>query len=139
MLFAAGSIWGVFTVLLRRWGAPAIPTVAAVSVISMLIAVPIWLPLRAEEMLDQPLGRLLWLVFAQGVMLGAGSMLLYAKSVELLGATRAASLSVVMPVMALIFAWAILGETIGWLPLGGAAMAVGGMLAAVLFTGRRTG
>jgi drug/metabolite transporter (DMT)-like permease len=70
-------------------------------------------------------------------MIGAVSMLLYARSLELLGATRAASLAVVMPVMALLLAWLVLGEAIGLVPLAGAALAVGGMLAAVLFTGRR--
>jgi drug/metabolite transporter (DMT)-like permease len=124
-------------VLLRRWRAPAMPASAAVVLISLVVVAPLWVPLRAAEVLALPPGLLLWLVFAQGVMIGAVSMLLYARSLELLGATRAASLAVVMPVMALLLAWLVLGEAIGLVPLAGAALAVGGMLAAVLFTGRR--
>lgn len=138
LLFAAGSTWAGFSVLLRRWRAPAMPASAAVVLISLVVVAPLWVPLRAAEVLALPPGLLLWLVFAQGVMIGAVSMLLYARSLELLGATRAASLAVVMPVMALLLAWLVLGEAIGLVPLAGAALAVGGMLAAVLFTGRRT-
>jgi len=40
-------------------------------------------------------------------------MLLFARSVEMLGATRASTLSVVVPVMGLITSALLLGETIG--------------------------
>jgi drug/metabolite transporter (DMT)-like permease len=42
-----------------------------------------------------------------------------------------------VPVTALLLAAFVLAEPISWLQGGGAALAVGGMLGAVLFTGRK--
>jgi drug/metabolite transporter (DMT)-like permease len=66
-------------------------------------------------------------------------MLLFARSVEMLGATRASTLSVVVPVMGLIASALLLGETIGPVKALGATLSVSAMLVAVLFTGRRVG
>jgi drug/metabolite transporter (DMT)-like permease len=55
----------------------------------------------------------------------------------MLGATRAATLSVLVPVTGLTAAWLVLGEPIGWLKAAGATLAVSAMLVAVLFTGRK--
>ena len=97
------------------------------------------LVLRADEFFALPTPVVLWMLVAQGVILGGASMLLFARSVEMLGATRAATLSVLVPATGLSAAWLVLGEPIGWLKASGALLAVSSMLIAVLFTGRRTG
>ena len=139
MLVCAGASWGAFTVLLRRWQVPAMAGTAAVTAISALFVLPIWLPWRGEAVMALPAGVVLPHLIAQGLFLGAAAMFLYARAVELLGATRAATLSVIVPVVALILAAFVLAEPIGVLQLLGAGLAVGGMAAAVLFTGRKVG
>jgi drug/metabolite transporter (DMT)-like permease len=74
---------------------------------------------------------------SQGVVVGAFSVFLYAKAAEKLGATKAAALPVLGPVVAVLSASLLLGEPLGPPVLAGLLLAVGGMLAAVLFTGRR--
>lgn len=138
LLVGAGSTWAVFTMLLRRWQVPAIPATAAVTLVSAAVILPIWLPWRAAEVASLPPMSILLHVATQGLALGVMAMFLYARAVELLGATRAATLSIMVPVTTLLLAWLLLGEHISWLQGGGAALAVGGMLAAVLFTGRTT-
>ena len=138
LLLLAGSTWAVFTLLLRRWQVPAIPATAAVTMISALAVLPIWVPWRAAEVLVLPPTAILLHVAMQGLVLGAFAMFLYARAVELLGPTRAATLSIMVPVTALLLAGLLLGEPISLLQGLGAALAAGGMLAAVLFTGRRT-
>lgn len=138
MLLGAGATWAAFTVLLRLWRVAAIPATAVVTIVSALIVVPLWLPLRLAALPSLPMGIVVWQLFAQGLMLGVVSMFLYARAVELLGATRSASLGVMVPVVGLLLAAAMLGESLGGMKLAGAALSVGGMLAAVLFTGRRT-
>lgn len=138
MLLGCGATWAGFTVLLRRWQVAAIPGTAVVTAVSALIVVPLWVPLRLEALPTLPLGIVIWQLFAQGLMLGVVSMFLYGRAVELLGATRSASLGVMVPVVGLLLAAVTLGESLGWLKLAGAALSVGGMLAAVLFTGRRS-
>jgi drug/metabolite transporter (DMT)-like permease len=137
ILLGAGTTWAVFTLLLRRWQVAAIPATAVVSLVSAVVVLPPWLGFRVDDVLRIPAGLLLWQLFAQGVMLGAVSMFLYARAVELLGATRASTLSVMVPVTAILLAALLLGEPLGGPKLAGATLAVGGMLAAVLFTGRR--
>ncbi len=138
LLVLAGTTWSIFTLLLRRWQVPAIPATAAVTLISAAVVLPVWLPWRGAAVLDLPAGPLLLQFLAQGVALGALAMFLYARSVELLGPTRAATLSIMVPVTALLLAGLLLGEPISLLQALGAALAAGGMLAAVLFTGRKT-
>lgn len=139
LLVGAGTTWAVFTILLRRWKVPAIPATAAVTVVSLPFILPPFLLYRAEAFFALPTSLIIWMVVAQGVLLGVVSMLLFARSVEMLGATRASTLSVVVPVTGLITSALVLGEVIGpWKALG-ASLSVGAMLVAVLFTGRRAG
>lgn len=138
LLLLAGGTWAVFTLLLRRWQVPAIPATAAVTIVSALAVLPIWLPWRAATVLALPTGSLLLHLAMQGIVLGALAMFLYARAVELLGPTRAATLSIMVPVTALLLAALVLHEPLSWLQGMGASLAVGGMLAAVLFTGRKT-
>jgi drug/metabolite transporter (DMT)-like permease len=84
-----------------------------------------------------PAATVLLHVAMQGLLLGALAMFLYARAVELLGPTRAATLSIMVPVTALLLAAFVLHEPISWLQGIGAALAVGGMMAAVMFTGRK--
>lgn len=139
LLVGAGSTWAVFTILLRRWQVPAIPATAAVTVVSVPFVLPPFLLYRAEAFFSLPTSLVIWMLVAQGVLLGCVSMLLFARSVEMLGATRASTLSVVVPVMGLITSALVLDETIGPVKALGATLSVSAMLVAVLFTGRRVG
>ena len=137
LLIAAGGTWGVFGALLRLWQLPAIPAASAVAVASAILVAPPWLAFAASDFLALPVSLQLWMILAQGVLLGILAMGMFARSLDLLGPTRASTLSVFVPVSALLLAWGVLGETMGPLQLAGAAIAVSGMLTAVLFTGRR--
>jgi drug/metabolite transporter (DMT)-like permease len=139
LLVGAGSTWAVFTILLRLWQVPAIPATAAVTLVSVPFVLPPFLYFRAEAFFALPTSLVIWMMVAQGVLLGVVSMLLFARSVEMLGATRASTLSVVVPVMGLITSALLLGETIGPVKALGATLSVSAMLVAVLFTGRRVG
>jgi drug/metabolite transporter (DMT)-like permease len=138
LLMASGATWAVFTLLLRRWQVPAIPATAAITIVSGLAILPFWLPLRAAEVFAMPAGLVLFHLIAQGLVLGCVAMFFFARAVELLGATRAATLSVMVPVVALLLAGLWLREPLSWLQILGAGLAVAGMLAAVLFTGRKS-
>lgn len=139
LLVANGVTWSIFVVLLRRWQVSAIPAVAAVTLVSVPFVLPPFLAFRVEDFLALPPGLLLWMILAQGLLLGCISMLFFARSVEMLGATRASTLSVIVPVTGLVLSAAVLGEEIGPVKAFGAILCTGAMLAAVLFTGRRVG
>jgi drug/metabolite transporter (DMT)-like permease len=111
---------------------------AAITIVSGLAILPFWLPLRAAEVFAMPAGLVLFHLIAQGLVLGCVAMFFFARAVELLGATRAATLSVMVPVVALLLAGLWLREPLSLLQILGAGLAVAGMLAAVLFTGRKS-
>ncbi|MCS6931003.1 MAG: DMT family transporter [Acetobacteraceae bacterium] len=136
LLVCAGITWSFFTILLRAWQVPAIPAVAAVTILSSVL-LPLWAPFRLPILLEMPWQSIAFQAVAQGVVVGAFSVFLYAKAAEKLGATKAAALPVLGPVVAVLSAWLVLGEPLGPAVLLGLLLAVGGMLAAVLFTGRR--
>jgi drug/metabolite transporter (DMT)-like permease len=139
ILLCAGTSWAAFTLLLRRWRVPALAGNAAVCCLSALMLVPVWLMLGMGSVPGQPIGMTLLQMVAQGLIASALATTLYARAGELLGATRTACLTALVPVMAVMLSVMVLAEPLGWAKLAGVTLAVGGMLVAVVFTGRRSG
>jgi drug/metabolite transporter (DMT)-like permease len=139
ILLCAGTSWAAFTLLLRRWRVPALAGNAAVCCLSALMLVPVWLALGMGSVPGQPIGMTLLQMVAQGLIASALATTLYAKAGELLGATRTACLTALVPVMAVMLSVIVLAEPLGGAKLAGVTLAVGGMLVAVVFTGRRSG
>lgn len=138
ILLCAGTSWAAFTLLLRRWRVPALAGNAAVCCLSALMLVPVWLALGMGSVPGQPIGMTLLQMVAQGLVASALATTLYARAGELLGATRTACLTALVPVMAVMLSVIVLAEPLGSAKLAGVTLAVGGMLVAVVFTGRRT-
>ncbi len=137
ILLCAGTTWAAFTLLLRRWQVPALAGNAAVCCLSALMLVPVWLALGMGSVPDQPIGMTLLQMVAQGLVASALATTLYARAGELLGATRTACLTALVPVTAVMLSVLVLAEPLGLAKLSGVTLAVGGMLAAVVFTGRK--
>ena len=138
ILLCAGTSWAAFTLLLRRWRVPALAGNAAVCCLSALMLVPVWLAIGMGSVPGQPIGMTLLQMVAQGLVASALATTLYARAGELLGATRTACLTALVPVMAVMLSVIVLAEPLGGAKLAGVTLAVGGMLVAVIFTGRRT-
>ncbi len=137
ILVAGGTTWAAFTLLLRRWQVPALAGNAAVCGISALICLPPWLLTGGGAVPHLPPGQALLQMGAQGLVASALATTLYARAVGLLGGTKTACLTALVPVMAVILAVVVLGEPLSPAKLAGVVLSVGGMLVAVLFTGRR--
>ena len=137
ILLCAGTSWAAFTLLLRRWQVPALAGNAAVCCLSALMLVPVWLALGMGSVPGQPIGMTLLQMVAQGLVASALATTLYARAGELLGATRTACLTSLVPVTAVLLSVLVLAEPLGLAKLSGVTLAVGGMLAAVVFTGRK--
>ncbi len=137
LLLWAGGSWGFYGALLRRWQVPAFPTTAAVAIISAVLVLPLWLAGPAAHFVTLPWQSQLWMLVAQGLLLGVAAMLMFTRSVELLGPTRASTLAVMVPITALALAAGVLGEPLTVLKVLGGGLALVGMLGAVLLTGRR--
>jgi len=110
LFVTAGLFWATFGMLLRRWRID--PTYAA-AIVSMLalIYLPAHLALfgtanmQAAGLWENALQALV-----QGVFAGAGAIYLYARSVVILGASRAAVFPALVPPFTLLIGFLALGE-----------------------------
>jgi drug/metabolite transporter (DMT)-like permease len=114
-----GLMFASFGTLLRLWGLAPLPATMAVSVLALVPMPLIVLTGGLDRML--PLGWKENLVQAllQGVLAGPGAVYLFARSVQLLGAGRAAVFPTLVPPFVLLLGWLVLGETPTALQLAG--------------------
>jgi len=105
-----GLMFATFGTLLRLWRIAAMPAAAIISVLS-LFALPVhWLLGDFAQMTALGWRENLLQVVLQGVLTGPAAMYLFARSVALLGAGRAAIFFSLIPLFALLLGWLALGE-----------------------------
>jgi drug/metabolite transporter (DMT)-like permease len=122
----AGSMFAIFGTLLRRWQIAPTRAVAVVSVVS-LIDLPIhWLVFGFERMIALGLAENLVQLVAQGIFAGAGGTYLFTRTVELLGAGRAAVFASLVPGFTLLTGFLVLGEAPSLAQLAGFAIVMVG-------------
>jgi drug/metabolite transporter (DMT)-like permease len=138
LFVAAGLFWVGFTILLRHWKIGGIPATAAVAVISAIIVLPAFVATQSFGRLAVlPLGMLFTQIIVQGLFSGVLAVIAYGKSVEHLGASKAALFPALVPAAALIVGVPITGEmpaAVEWL---GALMATMGLAVAMGVIGLR--
>jgi drug/metabolite transporter (DMT)-like permease len=132
MFFAAGSMWAVFSVLLRRWGISPLAATAAVGVLSALVYVPWFVGTHTFE----ALGALSWTqligqVIVQGVLSGVVAVIAYSRAVQLLGAARAGVFAAAVPLVAIVVGGLLTGEAPTAMQLIGIGVVLLGLLAAL--------
>ena len=122
----AGSLFAVFATLLRLWRIAPTRAVAVTSVVS-LIDLPIhWLAFGFERMIALGLVENFIQFVAQGIFAGAGATYLFARSVVLLGAGRAAVFPSLVPGFTLLIGFLVLGEVPSIAQLAGFAIVLVG-------------
>jgi drug/metabolite transporter (DMT)-like permease len=106
----AGLMFAIFALLLRLWRVTPMHAVAITSVVS-LVDIPIhWLAFGFEHMVGLGLWENLLQLVMQGLFAGAGATYLFARSVALLGAGRAAVFPSLVPGFTLLIGFLALGE-----------------------------
>jgi drug/metabolite transporter (DMT)-like permease len=118
----AGTFFGTFGMLLRKWQVPATRATVVVSVVSLLI-----LPIFAAV---EGFGRIAALGFwenllqalLQGLLAGPGAIYLFTRSVVLLGAGRASVFPTLVPPCVLLIGWIALGSVPSLLQIVGLAI-----------------
>jgi drug/metabolite transporter (DMT)-like permease len=106
-----GLMFATFGTLLRLWRIAALPATMAISVVSLL-AVPVyWILGGFDHMIIPGLRENLLQLVLQGVLAGPAAVYLFARSIHLLGAGRAAVFPSLVPPFVLLIGWLALGET----------------------------
>ncbi len=136
MFILAGTLWAGFGILLRKHKLDPLLATAVISAGALVTYVPAYLVLTdGMERLLQVAPVVLWTeMLVQGLIAGAGTLFTYAKTVSLLGPSRAAVFPALAPGLAAAMAWPVLGHLPALGETVGLAVAVAGLLIAV--TGR---
>ncbi|WP_422365405.1 DMT family transporter [Pelagibius sp.] len=138
LMFACGGLlWASYTVALRAWGAEPLQATALVSVLSLLIYGPIYLLTAEPQLFTAPLGEIAGQAVFQGLVAAILALVCYSRAVALLGAGRGAVFVTLVPAIAVLLAYPLLGEVPSPTDLAGAALVTAGMITALgLLPGR---
>jgi len=132
LLFLAGATcWAVYTLLVRHWRISAEAATLSVALWAGPIYLPIWWFLLPSNLAAVPLGAALYQLVFQGVFAAIVAGFLFTRAVTALGAPRTTAITALVPGMAALAAWPLLGEPLGLLGLLGIGVATLGMILAV--------
>jgi len=111
LLFAtAGVFWAMFGILLRYWHVSGTRAIAAVGALSVLVFAPLYaLLVGFDGILRMSLAENMLQVVVQGILAGVLPIFLFARTVILLGAGRAATFPALVPGFSLVIGYLALG------------------------------
>lgn len=137
LLFLGGvAAWGIYMVLVRRWGVGALDATLAIALLGLPIYLPVWWLLLPSNLAAVPWGAILYqLVFQGGLALVAAGFL-FTRALAALGAAQLTTITAMVPAIAALAAWPLLGETLG--PAGIAGVGLVGAAIVLAVQGART-
>jgi drug/metabolite transporter (DMT)-like permease len=111
LFLVAGIAWGVFGVLLRYWRIAGTRAATVICALALLLYGPahglIW---GYDRLLAAGVKENLVQMLAQGVLAGVAAIYLFARSVSLLGASRASTFPALVPGFGIVIGYLALGE-----------------------------
>ena len=121
-----GLMFATFGILLRLWRISAVPATMVISVLSLVIVPVDWALGGIDRMITLGWRETLLQAVLQGVLAGPAAVYLFAESVHLLGAGRAAVFPSLVPPFVLLVGWLALGEAPTALQLAGVILVLFG-------------
>jgi drug/metabolite transporter (DMT)-like permease len=138
LLFLAGSCcWATYTVLVRLWGVSAVTATLSAALWAAPVYLPVWWLLLPSNLAAVPAGPVAWQFIYQGVFAVLVAGFLFTRAVTAIGAPRTTTITSLVPAMAALAAWPLLGEPLGALGLVGVGLVSAGMVLGVLNPSRR--
>ena len=126
LFVVAGVLWGLFTVLARRWQVDPLRATAMVWTLA-LAYLPIYATVAGSRLLEAPRGEVVFQAFYQGVGVAIVALALYAWSIRVLGASFASLFMPLVPVLGMLLAVPVLGEIPARIQLVGVLAVSAGM------------
>jgi drug/metabolite transporter (DMT)-like permease len=132
LFIVAGSLWAGFGVVMRKFRLDPVLATTAAGVFGLATYVPFYLATEGIGRLASADGSLLGIeVLVQGVLAGAGTIYTYARAVQYLGAARAAVFPALVPGLATLMGWPVLGHIPTLTEAIGLTLAIVGLLITV--------
>lgn len=110
LFLAAAFVWGGYTIAMRRAQLDGLHAAAIAAVVSLVLYLPPYLYFNGLRVLSAPAAELTLQAIVQGVLTAIVALLLYGRTVSILGATRAAAFVALTPVVTAILSIPTLGE-----------------------------
>jgi drug/metabolite transporter (DMT)-like permease len=133
LMFLAGSFcWAVYTTLVRLWGISAVQATLAAAFWAAPLYLPVWWFLLPSNLAAVPPGPIAFQFLYQGILAVLVAGFLFTRAVTAIGAPRTTTITALVPGMAALSAWPLLGEPLGFMGLAGVALVSAGMVIAVL-------
>jgi drug/metabolite transporter (DMT)-like permease len=120
LFLLAAFLTAIFTVVTRQTKLDPFHAAALVSTGSLIISLPIYFALSGYHLLQIPVANLAVQAVFQGVLVTIISLVLYVRSIAILGASGSAAFGALVPALTAFIAIPLLGEwpsDIGWLAI----------------------
>jgi drug/metabolite transporter (DMT)-like permease len=135
LLFLAAVLsWSVYTVLVQRWRLPALDTMLAVGLAAAPVYLPVWWLVLPSTIGQAPPAAVAFQAVFQGAFAAVLAGLLYTKAVTLIGPGPTTMIGAVVPALAALAAWPLLGEALPPLGLLAVVLVSAGMVLGVAAT-----
>ncbi|MCZ4282742.1 DMT family transporter [Kiloniella laminariae] len=131
LFVAGGACWACYTVGSKYFKADPLHATALVAVISMILYLPLYFTLGEPKIFTAPGNEVIFQALFQGVGSAFLALLFYTKAVSLLGAARGAVFAALVPGIAVLLAYPILGESLSVLEFAGVCVVTIGMVGAL--------
>ncbi|MGX9416216.1 DMT family transporter [Vibrio sp. WJH972] len=127
MFVGCGALWASFTLLGKYWRLDSWVATALVSVVSGVICAPF----TFDVIQNTPVDLLLLHGAYQGILVAIVALYCYSKSVACLGAMKGAIFASLVPPVALVLSFLLLGETMSTQEVMGSCLIIFGMILAL--------
>lgn len=128
LFLLGGAMWAVYAISLRAWKVDALHATAAVCVFSGALYMPIYLLFLPSHIGMENINEVVFQAVYQGIINSIFALLLFNRSVALLGASTSSAFLPLIPVIATVAAIPALGQTPGALEWAGILIAGVGVL-----------
>ncbi|SFK30762.1 DMT family transporter [Falsiroseomonas stagni] len=133
LLFLCGSLsWAIYTTAIRRWRISAVEGTMAVALWAGPVYLPIWWLALPSSLHAAPWGVIGFQMLFQGVFAVLVAGFLFTRAVTAIGPGRTTTITSLVPGMAALAAWPLLGEPLNAAALSGVALVTAGMVIGVL-------
>jgi len=133
LLFIFGSAcWAIYVLLVRLWGVQALAATLAIALLAGPLYLPIWWLFLPSNLEAVPMGAVLFQLGYQGIFAVLLAGYLFTRASNALGAPLTSTITAIVPGIASLAAWPLLGEPLGAAGLGGVALVTAGMALGVM-------
>lgn len=132
LFFIGSACWAGYVLLVRLWGVQALAATLAIALLAGPIYLPIWWLFLPSNLDAVPLGATLFQLAYQGVFAVLVAGFLFTRASNALGGPLTSTITAIVPAIASLVAWPLLGEPLGVAGLAGVFLVTAGMVLGVL-------